>query len=243
MLKHLSSRALASGLLVCALGIGSVPLAYAQTPDPWQNFNRKVFAFNDFLDRWVLKPVAQGYKKIVPAPVRRSIGNAFNNIETPATAVNQFLQGKPRDGFSDTGRFLVNTTLGIVGFFDVASRMGIPKHQEDFGQTFGRWGASSGNHVMLPFRGSSTVRDTFGMVLDTIINPLRFISPVEAQYGTYAVYFTDIRVDLLAAEALMNDSGDTYLFQRDAFLQRREYLVRDGESEEEDPFLSEDYDE
>ena len=243
MLKHLSSKVLVTFLLAGSLGIAWVPPVLAETPDPWQTFNRKVFAFNDFLDRWVLKPVAQGYKKVVPVPVRRSVGNAFRNIETPATAINQFLQGKPREGFSDTGRFLVNTTLGIVGFFDVASRMGIPKHQEDFGQTFGRWGAGSGNHVMLPLRGSSTVRDTFGMVLDTIINPLRFISPVEAQYGTYALYFTDIRVDLLAAESLMNESGDAYLFQRDTFLQRREYLVQDGESEEEDPFLSEDYDE
>lgn len=241
MSKHRSSSVLVRGLLVCALGF--VPLVQAETPDPWEGFNRKVYAFNDFLDRWLVKPVAKTYKKIVPIPVRRSIGNAFNNIETPATAINQFLQGKPRDGFSDSGRFLVNTTVGIAGFFDVASRMGLPKHQEDFGQTFGRWGASSGNHVMLPFSGSSTVRDTFAMVLDTIINPLRFISPVEVQYGTYALYFTDIRVDLLAAESLMNDSGDAYLFQRDAFLQRREFLVTDGESEEEDPFLSEDYDE
>ena len=243
MLNNLSSRVLVGGLLVGALGIGLVPLAHAQTPDPWEGLNRKVFAFNDFLDRWVLKPVARGYKKIVPVPVRRSIGNAFRNIETPGTAINQFLQGKTRDGFSDTGRFLVNTTLGIVGFFDVASRMGFPKHQEDFGQTFGRWGVGSGNHVFLPFRGSSTVRDTFGMVLDSFVNPMRFISPVEVQYGTYAVYLTDIRVDLLAAETLMNQTGDVYLFQRDAFLQRREYLVHDGESEEEDPFLSEDYDE
>ncbi len=243
MLKHLSSKGLVTCLLTGALGIGLVPPVHAQTPDPWQSFNRKVFAFNDFLDRWVLKPVARGYKKIVPVPVRRSIGNAFDNIEMPGTAINQFLQGKPRDGFSDTGRFLVNTTLGIVGFFDVASRMGIPKHQEDFGQTFGQWGAGSGNHVMLPFRGSSTVRDTFGMVLDSVVNPLRFISPVEAQYGTYALYLTDIRVGLLAAESLMSESGDAYLFQRDTFLQRREYLVQDGESEEEDPFLSEEHDE
>lgn len=243
MLNNLSSKVLVGGLLVGSLGIGLVPLAHAQTPDPWEGLNRKVFAFNDFLDRWALKPVARGYKKVVPVPVRRGVGNAFRNIETPATAINQFLQGKPREGFSDTGRFLVNTTLGIVGFFDVASRMGFPRHQEDFGQTFGRWGAGSGNHVMLPLRGSSTVRDTFGIVLDTLVNPLRFISPVEAQYGTYAVYFTDIRVDLLAAESLMNESGDAYLFQRDTFLQRREYLVQDGESEEEDPFLSEDYDE
>lgn len=242
-MQHSKSKVLVRASLIVALSAGLVPIAQAETPDPWEGFNRKVFAFNDFLDRWLLKPVAKGYKKIVPVPVRRSIGNAFDNIDTPATAVNQFLQGKPGDGFTDSGRFLVNTTLGIAGLFDVASRMGFPKHQEDFGQTFGRWGAGSGNHVMLPFRGSSTVRDTFGLVLDSLTNPLRFISPVEARYGTYALSITDVRVDLLAAESLMNDSGDAYLFQRDAFLQRREYLVQDGETEAEDPFLSEDWEE
>jgi len=234
----------AGSLIIGIMGmLGLAPVAQAQTPDPWESVNRKVFAFNDFLDRWLLKPVAQGYKKVVPSPVRRGVSNAFNNIGTPATAINQFLQGKPRAGFSDSGRFLVNSTLGIAGFFDVASRMGFPRHQEDFGQTFGHWGAGSGNHVMLPFRGSSTVRDSFGLVLDGLTNPLRFISPAEVQYGTYALYITDVRVDLLSAEALMNDSGDPYLFQRDAFLQRREYLVQDGESDAEDPFLSEEWDE
>ena len=138
---------------------------------------------------------------------------------------------------------LVNSTVGVAGLFDVASRMGFPKHQEDFGQTFGRWGAGSGNHIVLPFQGSSTVRDALAMVLDSALSPFRFISPAEARYGTAALYFTDIRVSLLAAESLMTESGDAYLFQRDAFLQRREYLVQDGEVETEDPFLSDEWEE
>lgn len=230
--------------LVFLLALTTLPPALvADTPDDWEGLNRKIFSFNDFFDRMFLKPIAKTYRNVVPSPVRRGVSNAFNNIDTPATVLNQFLQGKPREGFSDTGRFLVNSTLGIAGLFDVASRMGLPKHQEDFGQTFGVWGADSGNHVVLPFRGSSTVRDTFGMVLDAFTNPLRFISPTETQLAVTGLYFTDVRVDLLAAESLMGESGDAYLFQRDAFLQRREYLVLDGKVESEDPFLSDEWEE
>lgn len=233
-------------LLVPGLIAGSLLMApgvFADTPDDWEGLNRRIFSFNDFFDGLFLKPVAKTYKRVIPGPVRQGVSNVFNNVDTPVTVVNQFLQGKPREGFSDAGRFLVNTTLGIVGIFDVASRMGLPKHQEDFGQTFGVWGAGSGQHVVLPFRGSSTVRDAFGLVLDAFTNPLRFISPAEARYSTYGLYFTDVRVDLLAVETLMGDSGDAYLFQRDAFLQRREYLVLDGNVETEDPFLSDDWEE
>ena len=234
---------LACGALIVGLLATAVPVVHAETEDPWEGFNRRVYAFNDFCDRWLLKPVAKGYKRVVPVPVRRGVGNVFSNLNTPATAINQFLQGKPGAGFSDSGRFLVNTTVGVAGLFDVASRMGFPKHQEDFGQTFGRWGAGSGNHIVLPFQGSSTVRDALAMVLDSALSPFRFISPAEARYGTAALYFTDIRVSLLAAESLMTESGDAYLFQRDAFLQRREYLVQDGEVETEDPFLSDEWEE
>jgi phospholipid-binding lipoprotein MlaA len=228
---------LVSGLLLTASA------AFAETPDDWEGLNRRIFSFNDFFDRLFLKPLAKTYKKVIPGPVRQGVSNVFDNVDTPATVINQFLQGKPKEGFSDTGRFLVNTTLGIGGIFDVASRMGLPKHQEDFGQTFGVWGAGSGQHVMVPFRGSSTVRDAFGLVLDSLTSPLRFISPREVQYTTYGLYFTDARVGLLAAETLMGGTGDAYLFQRDAFLQRREYLVLDGNVEMEDPFLTDEWDE
>ncbi|MEZ5597462.1 MAG: VacJ family lipoprotein [Pseudomonadales bacterium] len=232
--------------LVCVLLLANVTLPAVQASeihDPWENVNRKVFKFNDFLDRWMLKPVARGYRKVVPAPVRRSVGNFFRNLDTPMTAVNQFLQGKAGEGVSDLGRFVVNSTLGIGGLFDPATRMGFAKHQEDFGQTFGRWGTGSGNHVVLPLRGSSTVRDTFGLVLDTLTNPIRLISPNELEYGLRGVSVVDTRTDLLSAESLMKEGGDSYLFQRDAFLQRREFLVHDGEAEESDPFLDEEWSE
>ena len=214
--------------------------AYANDPDPWEGANRKVFAVNDFFDRILVKPVAKTYKRVLPKPVRRGIGNIFINMDTPATALNQFLQGKPVRGLSDTGRFLVNSTIGIGGIFDVATSMGMERHQEDFGQTFGVWGAGPGNHVMVPFRGSSTVRDAIGLALDAAVSPLRFISPNSAQYAAVGTYAVDARVGLLAAENLMTESGDRYLFMRDAYLQRRAYLVSDGAVEEEDPFLDDD---
>ncbi len=228
--------------LTCVVLVVPVAAA-AETPDNWEGLNRKIFSFNDFFDRLFLKPIAKTYKNVVPVPVRNGVSNVFDNLDTPGTVINQFLQGKPKEGFSDTSRFLVNSTLGIGGIFDVASRMGLAKHQEDFGQTFGVWGAGSGNHVMIPFRGSSTVRDTFGMVLDAFTNPLRFVSPAEAQYSAMGLYITDARVELLTAESLMGESGDAYLFQRDAFLQRREYLIFDGNVETEDPFLTDDWEE
>ncbi len=230
-------------IVTLLLAVLAVPAVYGEDVDPWEPANRKVFAVNDFFDRILLRPVAKAYKKVIPGPVRRGIGNVFANIGTPATALNQFLQGKPRDGFSDTGRFLVNSTIGIGGIFDVASPMGMQPHQEDFGQTFGVWGAESGNHVMLPLGGPSTVRDGVGLIFDLAANPLRLLSPASHRYGAAAVQVVHGRSNLLAAEELMPQSGDRYLFLRDAYLQRREYLVNDGAVPEEDPFLDDDYDE
>ncbi len=230
-----------SMLVLCWLSTGLMAGdAHADDIDPWEPANRKVFAVNDFFDRILVKPVAKGYQRFVPKPIRRGVSNVFNNIDTPATALNQFLQGKPVRGLSDTGRFLVNSTIGIAGIFDVATPMGLEPHQEDFGQTFGVWGAGPGNHVMVPFRGSSSVRDAIGLVLDAAASPLRLISPNSARYGTAAMYGVDARVDLLAAENLITEGGDRYLFMRDAFLQRRAYLVRDGAVEEDDPFLDDE---
>ncbi len=228
-------------LVLCGLSTGfSVGNAHADDIDPWEPANRKVFAVNDFFDRLLVKPVARAYQRVVPKPIRRGVSNVFDNIDTPATALNQFLQGKPVRGLSDTGRFLINSTVGIAGIFDVATPMGLEPHQEDFGQTFGVWGAEPGNHVMVPFRGSSSVRDAIGLVFDAAASPLRLISPNPARYGTAAMYAVDVRVDLLAAENLISEGGDRYLFMRDAFLQRRAYLVRDGAAEEDDPFLDDE---
>lgn len=226
---------------VAAALLGSLfsAAALAQSPeDPLEPVNRDIFTFNDAVDRWVLKPVAKGYDKITPQPVQKGIGNVFNNLTTPGIALNQFLQGKPREGLGDLSRFLVNTTLGIGGIMDVAAKHGLPRDEEDFGQTFEVWGFGRGPFLMLPFRGPATTSHAVGMVFDAFTNPLLLVSPGRDRAALVVLNVIDIRADLLSAEELI--SGDRYLFIRDAYLQRREYLVNDGEVEE-DPFLDDDF--
>jgi phospholipid-binding lipoprotein MlaA len=228
--------AVLTGLAVVAT---AVPAAGQSPEDPWENANRRVDAFNDTIDGAILKPVAKGYDRVAPSPVRRGVGNVFENLRTPGTALNQFLQGKPGRGFSDVGRFVLNSTVGVVGIFDVASRAGLAKHEEDFGQTFRVWGAGSGRFVVLPFFGPSTTTDAIGRVFDTFTNPVILVTPVRDRVAIYAVDVVDTRADLLSAEALI--TGDRYMFIRDAYLQRRDYLAADGVVED-DPFLDEDWD-
>lgn len=231
------AAALAISLAVAAV---AVPVTVHGAEDPWENANRRVTTFNDAVDGAVLKPVAVGYDRIAPNPLQRGIGNLFDNLATPGIALNQFLQGKPRDGLNDVGRFLLNSTVGLVGLFDVASRAGLAKHEEDFGQTFRVWGAGPGRFVMLPFFGPATTTDAVGRVFDAFTNPLMLVTPLRDRYAFYAVDVIDTRADLLSAEALI--SGDRYLFIRDAYLQRREYLVTDGMIDD-DPFMNGDWDE
>jgi phospholipid-binding lipoprotein MlaA len=202
------------------------------------SFNRGVFGFNKFLDRWILKPVAKTYDFILPDPLQRGVSNAWDNIFTPWVAVNQFLQGKPRHGMSDFARFGINTTAGLGGFIDVAARNGIPKHQEDFGQTLVVWGFPVGPYLVIPLRGPSTVTYGAGIIVDSYANPIRYVDHVPTRNTLLALYFIDQRARLLDAESLI--TGDEYLFIRDAFLQRREFLVND-EQVEEDPFLDDDF--
>ncbi len=229
--------------LVASVWLAPQTLAAAGTaakdPDPWQGLNRPIHSFNRFLDRWILKPVAQGYDFIMPDPMQRGVSNAFDNIRTPWVAVNQFLQGKPRYGMSDLARFGVNTTLGLAGFVDVATKAGIGKHQEDFGQTLQVWGVARGPYFVMPLLGPSTVTDTIGFAVDTFFNPIRYIEDDTTRYSLIALYIIDRRARLLEAESLI--SGDEYLFLRDAYLQSRQFLVDDGVVEE-DPFLDEDFD-
>ncbi len=222
MAMNLFTRMAAIGAL-CLVGLGAQT---ALAADPWEKLNRPIFSFNDWTDRHVLRPVAKGYTKVVPRLLRRGIGNVFDNVGTPAIAINQLLQGKPRASLSDTGRFLVNTTLGLGGLLDVATEVGLAEHEEDFGQTFGVWGLGGGNYVMIPFRGSSNVRDTAGLVLDTVFNPLRLISPVETRTAVVALSVVDLRAELLSVDQLV--VGERYVFFRDAYGQRRDFLIADG---------------
>ena len=213
------------------------PAGFADTADPWEGLNRRVHASNSFFDRILLRPIAVGYTKVVPRFARRGISNLFQNLGTPGVAVNQLLQGKPRLALSDSARFLVNSTLGLGGLFDPATGAGLPAHQEDFGQTFRTWGIPTGRYLVLPFRGGTTVTDGVGSILDALTNPVRYHDNASVRFPLYALNILDLRANLLDADSLV--TGDEYLFFRDAYLQRREFLQHDGQLES-DPFLDED---
>ncbi|MFN2327908.1 MAG: VacJ family lipoprotein [Chromatocurvus sp.] len=202
--------------------------------DPFETFNRRMFAFNDFVDGAVLKPLAQGYVKILPAPVRTGVGNVFANLRTPTTVINQFLQGKPDEGMRDIARFVVNSTFGVLGIFDVASRSGLDQDAEDFGQTLAVWGVPSGPYLVVPFIGPSGFRDGAGDIAGLYSYPPTYAED-KFLYAAFTTDFIHQRAKLLSAEKLVG--GDRYLFIRDAYLQRRAALVRDGEADESDPFL------
>lgn len=198
--------------------------------DPAEGFNRAMFAFNEGLDTIIIKPVAKGYDFVMPTPVRTGVGNFFGNIADIFIAVNNLLQGKPGEAASDAGRVLVNSTVGILGVFDVASGMGLEKHDEDFGQTFGRWGAGPGAYVVLPFFGPRNVRDTAGLVLDVATDPVGNTDHVRTRNTLAATRIVHDRAGLLPADKVIEEAAlDKYSYIRDAYLQRRRNLVFDGE--------------
>ncbi|MFO7786534.1 MAG: VacJ family lipoprotein [Halospina sp.] len=207
--------------------------------DPWESFNRSIFTFNEVVDRNVLKPVARGYNRVTPEPVNDGVSNFFGNLSEPGNILNSLLQGKGEDALTSTGRFIFNTTFGLLGLVDVASYMELPEKEEDFGQTFGYWGADSGPFLMLPFLGPSTVRDTAGRGVDYAVPDLMDEVDSPEVYFLYALYGVDLRASLLGYEEQI--TGDRYTFIRNAYLQRREYQVNDGKVES-DPFASDDED-
>ena len=206
--------------------------ASEETQDPWEGFNRKVFVFNDTLDTYALKPVAKGYRAITPDPVEDGVSRMFSNVGEIVNVVNDLLQGKFRQAGNDTGRFLVNTTIGLVGFFDVADDLGMPKNEgEDFGQTLGVWGVGEGPYLVLPLLGPGTLRDGPAKIVDFLIDPISEIDHVPTRNQIHGVGVVSGRADLLKAEELI--SGDKYSFIRDVYLQRREYLLNDGQVEDD----------
>ena len=222
MLKHF-------GQLLLAMSLVFSSLAYSEPDerDPWEGLNRKVFAFNDTLDSYVLKPVAEGYQWLTPDPVEDGVSNVFSNLWTLTTIANDLLQFKFAQAASDTGRFLINTTVGLLGVFDVATHMGLEKHEEDFGQTLGYWGVGSGPYVVVPLFGPYTVRDGFGRVVDGVTTDyVGNLDHVPTRNQLIGLRVVDGRASLLDAEELI--TGDRYSFIRDAYLQRRDYLVNDG---------------
>lgn len=204
-----------------------VPMAaHAADSDPWEGTNRAIFRFNDTLDTYTLKPIAKGYQWITPQFAQDGIHNFFQNIGDVGNLVNDVLQAKPRAAGVDTARLIFNTTFGVLGFIDVGTRMGLQRNDVDFGVTMGHWGVPSGPYVVLPFFGPSTVRDAFGKVPDAYTKPYPYMDNVPARNWMLGVNLIDTRASLFSAEKLIN--GDRYAFIRNAFLQNREYKVKDG---------------
>lgn len=197
--------------------------------DPIEGFNRAMFAFNEGVDSAVIKPVAQGYDAVMPTPVRTGVTNFFGNIADLFIGINNLLQGKPDQALGDLGRVVINSTVGILGLFDVATEAGLEKHEEDFGQTFGRWGVGSGAYVVVPFFGPRTVRDTAGLVLDVAADPVSGVDNVATRNALVALRLIDNRADLLPADKVIEEAAlDKYSYVRDGYLQRRNNLIHDG---------------
>jgi phospholipid-binding lipoprotein MlaA len=197
--------------------------------DPFEPLNRGIYRFNDKVDQVVARPVARGYVRAVPVEIRDRVRNFFGNIGDVFIGVNNFLQGKFEEGVSDWARVAFNSTVGLFGIHDIATDMGYEKHNEDFGQTFGRWGARPGPYLILPILGSSTVRDGIGTGIDLYVDPLTEVRPYHLEYGLVGLRLTQTRADLLDASRILEEAAlDRYVFQRDAYLQRRRSLVYDG---------------
>jgi phospholipid-binding lipoprotein MlaA len=224
--------ACASLLIVVCLalfGCAAPPNTKRDPRDPFERVNRVTFKFNDALDRGFAKPVAQAYRKVAPRAVRTGVSNFLDNISYPITIVNDLLQLKLKPFAQDTGRLLVNTTVGIGGIFDPASKWGLQKNEEDLGQTFGHWGFKPGPYIVIPILGPSDVRDGIGKVGDIFADPVHYIRNNYISYGLYGVYLVDLRSRLLDADKAFDSVYDRYAFLRNAYLQRRKYLVTDGE--------------
>ena len=209
--------------------------------DPFENYNRAVYEFNHDFDRVYTKPIAKAYKKVMPTRVNRGITNFLSNLYDVTVLANDILQFKFGQAAQDTMRIFFNSTIGLAGFIDVATFMELPRHNEDFGQTLGYWGVPNGPYFVLPFLGPSTIRDTVGLATDySFFNPM-FNQAVDVRNSMVILNFIDTRASLLGADRILEAAAlDPYVFTRDAYLQRRQNLVYDGNPPEEK--LEDDYD-
>jgi phospholipid-binding lipoprotein MlaA len=209
--------------------VGCATTGEGDPRDPFEPWNRGVYRFNEKVDEKIARPVATAYRKIIPDEIRSRVRNFFANLADPFIGVNNFLQGKFEEGVGDWARFAFNSTIGLFGIHDVATDMGLEKHNEDFGQTFGRWGVGPGPYLVLPILGSSTLRDGVGTGLDLYTDPITEVRPYHLQYGLVGLRLTQTRADLLDASRILDEAAlDKYTFQRDAYLQRRRSLIYDG---------------
>lgn len=209
-------------------GCATAPGRTAST-DPWHGFNRGVYKINDGLDKVAIKPVATAYRNFTPQFVRTGMSNFFSNLGTPWTMVNQLLQAKPKLMAQDTCRFVINTVVGLGGFIDVADKMNLDRHDEDFGQTLAVWGVPSGPYLVLPLLGPSTLRDSFGRVPDYLSRPTRNIEmPWQADTTLTSLEIIQKRESLLHLDTTLSKAYDPYGLVRDSWMQRREFVVYDG---------------
>ncbi|WXL27631.1 VacJ family lipoprotein [Ectopseudomonas mendocina] len=220
-----------SRVAACASFVLLPVVATASEEDPWEGYNRFMFEVNDTVDTYTLKPLAKGYQAVTPDFLEDGVHNVFRNIGDVGNLANDLLQGKFHSAGVDTSRLIVNTTFGLLGFFDVGTKMGLQRSDEDFGQTLGKWGVGSGPYVVLPLLGPSTVRDAFGKVPDAYLTAPAAIDHVPTRNTVIAVQAVDVRANLLKAERLV--SGDKYIFVRNAYLQNREFRVKDGQVEDD----------
>ena len=197
--------------------------------DPFESYNRAMFSFNDSLDEYILRPVSKGYDAVLPSPVKTGVSNFFSNLGDIFVIINDLLQFKFIQAAEDTGRFLINTTMGFGGLIDVATPIGLPKHDEDFAQTFATWGIPQGPYVILPFFGSRTLLGTGGFVIESVYDPVYSIEKTDNLYATASLRFIDTRYKLLKASRVVDQAAlDKYSFIRDAYLQHRKNLIYDG---------------
>ena len=217
-------------LVLALLAAGCATVEGEPDPrDPWEGTNRAVYRFNETFDEYLAKPVARTYVKVLHQEIRTRIANFFSNLQDPLIGLNNLLQGKFEDGITDLARFVINTSFGLLGIHDVASDGGIEKHNEDFGQTLGRWGAGPGPYLVLPIFSSSSVRDGIGTGAEMWLDPMGEIRPINLRNSLLALRATNARAELLEASRILEEAAlDKYVFQRDAYLQRRQNLVYDG---------------
>ena len=229
MNKTLPARLKSATLAMLAAGMLAGCASSGNPKDPVEGFNRAMFAFNEGLDSVIVKPVATGYEAVLPSPIRTGVTNFFGNIDDLFIGVNNLLQGKIPEAFGDLGRVVINTTIGLLGVLDIATDAGLEKHDEDFGQTFGRWGVGNGAFVVIPVFGPRTVRDTVGLVLDVQADPVANHRPKGDRDIALVLRLVNDRANLLAADKVVEEAAlDKYSYVRDAYLQRRRNLIHDG---------------
>ncbi len=230
-----------AGLLNACSTTGTERVAADDDNDPFEGFNRGVFAFNERFDEFILKPVARGYDAVLPDGVKASVTSFFSNLFMPTVVVNDLLQGKLSQSGQDAARFVINTTMGIVGLFDPASDFGLPANEEDFGQTLGVWGVADGPYLVLPILGPRNLRDGVGWIADQFTYPLNYSDNNSVVWGGRVLDIVDTRARFLPSDKVLEQAAgdDKYLFVREAYRQRRRNLIYDGNPPKDEFFLDE----